>query len=316
MYETYQYHFELLNIGYAAYLTFFGLCKQRLPRHLRPVHLAHGRRPATSTSTGPTTSSSGWPRRRCGSASTSEISGGDGRADAVRRAARDAAGARVGGRLGAHGRPVVPRQHRPGPPRRLPRAPDLGARTRTSRWPRCASTCAACRPASTIDRPTERGARRARPDHRASTASCWPRPTARPSTRCSRWPGRCSSTSRSTCSTSSTGCGRRSGRKSQGAGARAGRDGRVRRAPRTCSSCAATRSPRRSTTASPAGRSARRPRGADYWRPIIARAPADLRRRCEAWEPPPALGPPPAEVNEPFTVMLWGITTVHGRRSG
>ncbi len=31
MYETYQYHFELLNIGYAAYLTFFGFCKQAFP---------------------------------------------------------------------------------------------------------------------------------------------------------------------------------------------------------------------------------------------------------------------------------------------
>jgi pyruvate, water dikinase len=51
-----------------------------------------------------------------------------------------------------------------------------------------------------------------------------------------------------------------------------------------------------------------RPRGADYWRPIIAE-----RRRIyealKAWDPPPALGPPPEEVNEPFTVMLWGITT-------
>jgi pyruvate,water dikinase len=51
-----------------------------------------------------------------------------------------------------------------------------------------------------------------------------------------------------------------------------------------------------------------RPRGADYWRPIIAE-----RRRIyevlKAWDAPPALGPPPKEVNEPFTVMLWGITT-------
>ena len=31
MYETYQFHFELLNIGYAAYLTFFGFCKQAFP---------------------------------------------------------------------------------------------------------------------------------------------------------------------------------------------------------------------------------------------------------------------------------------------
>ncbi len=51
-----------------------------------------------------------------------------------------------------------------------------------------------------------------------------------------------------------------------------------------------------------------RARGADYWRPIIAE-----RRRIyevlKAWDAPPALGPPPKEVNEPFTVMLWGITT-------
>ena len=56
MYETYQYHFELLNIGYAAYLTFFGMLQERVPRHLRPVDLADGRRPATSSCTGPTTS--------------------------------------------------------------------------------------------------------------------------------------------------------------------------------------------------------------------------------------------------------------------
>ena len=31
MYETYQYHFELLNIGYAAYLTFFGMCRAAFP---------------------------------------------------------------------------------------------------------------------------------------------------------------------------------------------------------------------------------------------------------------------------------------------
>jgi len=51
-----------------------------------------------------------------------------------------------------------------------------------------------------------------------------------------------------------------------------------------------------------------RSRGADYWRPIIARR-REIYTALQAWEPPPALGPPPAEVNEPFTVMLWGITT-------
>ena len=51
-----------------------------------------------------------------------------------------------------------------------------------------------------------------------------------------------------------------------------------------------------------------RPRGADYWRPIVA----ERRRIYEvlaAQDPEPALGPPPQEVSEPFTVMLWGITT-------
>jgi pyruvate,water dikinase len=51
-----------------------------------------------------------------------------------------------------------------------------------------------------------------------------------------------------------------------------------------------------------------RPRGADYWRPIVGE-----RRRIHAvlaeHDPVPALGPPPAEISEPFTVMLWGITT-------
>lgn len=49
-------------------------------------------------------------------------------------------------------------------------------------------------------------------------------------------------------------------------------------------------------------------RGADYWRPLVA----ERRRIYEALravDPPPALGPPPAQVTEPFTVMLWGITS-------
>ena len=31
--------------------------------------------------------------------------------------------------------------------------------------------------------------------------------------------------------------------------------------------------------------------------------------RLREWAPPPALGVPPEAVNEPFTIMLWGITT-------
>jgi pyruvate,water dikinase len=49
-------------------------------------------------------------------------------------------------------------------------------------------------------------------------------------------------------------------------------------------------------------------RGADYHRPIVARRKAIYEQLLQ-WEAPPALGIPPTEVNEPFTVMLWGITT-------
>ena len=46
-----------------------------------------------------------------------------------------------------------------------------------------------------------------------------------------------------------------------------------------------------------------------------ARWPAEIARRreilaaCAAWRAPAALGRPPESINEPFTVMLWGITS-------
>jgi pyruvate,water dikinase len=49
------------------------------------------------------------------------------------------------------------------------------------------------------------------------------------------------------------------------------------------------------------------PRGPRYW-------PRELERRrgiltaLRSWSPPPALGRPPEVVTEPFTIMLWGIT--------
>jgi pyruvate,water dikinase len=51
-----------------------------------------------------------------------------------------------------------------------------------------------------------------------------------------------------------------------------------------------------------------RPRGPRYW-------PGELERRkgilaaLRLWSPPPALGRPPEVVTEPFTIMLWGITS-------
>jgi pyruvate,water dikinase len=50
------------------------------------------------------------------------------------------------------------------------------------------------------------------------------------------------------------------------------------------------------------------PRGADHWRPLVAERRA-LYEALRAAPPALALGEPPAEINEPFTVMLWGITT-------
>src|SRR3990172_6708259 len=49
-------------------------------------------------------------------------------------------------------------------------------------------------------------------------------------------------------------------------------------------------------------------RGPKYWPREIKRRKgiADALRR---WSPPPALGVPPAVVTEPFTIMLWGITS-------
>lgn len=50
------------------------------------------------------------------------------------------------------------------------------------------------------------------------------------------------------------------------------------------------------------------PRGAAYWRPIVTER-RGIYETLAAHDPEPALGPPPAVISEPFTVMLWGITT-------
>ncbi len=98
------------------------------------------------------------------------------------------------------------------------------------------------------DRPSDRGgARRARPDRGRVPRSAGRRGPRRlrGDARSSR--GSCSSTSRSTCSTSSTGCGRRSGPSPTSCRVRSPRWASST-SRRTCSSCAAPRSWRRSTT--------------------------------------------------------------------
>jgi pyruvate, water dikinase len=55
------------------------------------------------------------------------------------------------------------------------------------------------------------------------------------------------------------------------------------------------------------------PRGPSYWRPEVERR-RDILEKLREWTPPPALGVPPEAVTEPLTIMLWGITqeTVEG----
>jgi pyruvate,water dikinase len=48
-------------------------------------------------------------------------------------------------------------------------------------------------------------------------------------------------------------------------------------------------------------------RGEVYWRPIIKRR-REIRDTLAKWSPPPALGEPPETITEPLTIMLWGIT--------
>ena len=49
------------------------------------------------------------------------------------------------------------------------------------------------------------------------------------------------------------------------------------------------------------------PRGEIYWRPIVKRR-RQIRDVLAKWVPPPALGTPPSIITEPLTIMLWGIT--------
>lgn len=48
-------------------------------------------------------------------------------------------------------------------------------------------------------------------------------------------------------------------------------------------------------------------RGEVYWRPIVARRRRVRDALCK-WSPPPALGSLPESITEPLTIMLWGIT--------
>ncbi len=50
------------------------------------------------------------------------------------------------------------------------------------------------------------------------------------------------------------------------------------------------------------------PAGRSYWPDEIAWR-KEVYKKFEEWTPPPALGIPPEKVTEPFTIVLWGVTT-------
>ena len=299
-----QYHFEFLNLGYAAYLDFFGFCKQALPRHLRPRHRQDGRRASRSTCSARTRSSSdspAWPSTpgspmRSGSATS--------RAPARRSAPR---ASRPGLDLvvPAVGRAVVQLLDRVG---LLEPGQDLDRERRDPVRLHQATTSTSSRTATTS---TARR-RRSRP---SATASC---PSTSP---CSArdedreafngklgWPAWCSPTSRTTTSTSSTGATRSSGARCSGLGGDLGQGGLPRgrgrhllpQAPRDAG-CAVRPVPLLGGARSGCG-------------PVVLaadRSPSASRssRRSTGAKPTPALGIPPEVVTEPFTIMLWGITS-------
>jgi len=49
-------------------------------------------------------------------------------------------------------------------------------------------------------------------------------------------------------------------------------------------------------------------RGTRYWRPVVERR-RQIMEAMRRWSPPPALGSVPGAITEPMTIMLWGITT-------
>jgi pyruvate,water dikinase len=55
------------------------------------------------------------------------------------------------------------------------------------------------------------------------------------------------------------------------------------------------------------------PRGPSHWPPTVARRKSIL-EAMRRWDPPPALGAVPEAIGDPGTVMLWGITTERVRQ--
>ena len=222
---------------------------------------------STSISTAPTTSSSGWPRRRSGSGSRARSSTRTRPTELFAALEETAAGAEWLGDWSRTADPWFLINTDPGHPAATTTTTP-GWTTRTSRWRRCSEYLRRLQAGETIDRPTRRGAARAGPDRgRVPRAARRGRPAGvRRDARAGPDGVRLHRGARALHRALDVG-----DVLGQVQGAVAARWPRWARSTsrRTCSSCAATRSRRRSTTAWPDGRWAAPPAGAAYWRPIV-----------------------------------------------
>ena len=79
--------------------------------------------------------------------------------------------------------------------------------------------------------------------------------------------------------------------------------------PRTSSSSAGTRSTSCcGTTTRPGPSTPQHASAVHHWGPIVSRR-REIHAKLSEFQPPKALGEPPEVVTEPFTIMLWGITS-------
>ena len=300
-----HYHFELLNLGYGAYLVFYEVCRQAFPGHLRPDDREDGRGDRPRSSSARTRSSSASPgcavelgvadagqgRRQRGGAA-----GSAGRSEPGERWLADYEQTKdpwfnfsYGNGLYHHHRSWID-------------DPTLPIATIGSYIGRLEAGEDISRPREAILAERERITAEYRALLPEETREAFDeQPRARPH----RVPLR---------------------REPQllhrppvphdllEQGARVRRAARRARVPgrpaRTSSSCVTTRCARRSRSSGSVGARAARgvARGPCTGRRVVERRKA-IYEAMRRWSPPPALGLAPEEITEPITIMLWGITT-------
>ena len=302
--RIFQYHFEFLLLGYGAYLAFYEQCRERFPdiSDQTIAKMVSGYRCARPA-----------PRRGASAARTTRSRARRvrdsrrrrGRARARREPRRQRCRRTVARRLRADQGPVVLLLLRD---RRLPPPPPLVDRRHQAPGPeRSAPTSRDSTPART----SRFLARLRSPSVSASprgTARCSRRSYARPSTRASRSPARCSPTSRTITSTSTTATSRSSGTRCASS-VRSWRaigflgDGEDVFLLRHDEVRSALEELRLDWSSGGAGVA----RGPLVWPPLVERRRA-IYDAMYAWAQPPALGPLHEEITDPITIMLWGIT--------